>query len=71
METKKNGEKVGAYDAIKDNYGELQEQNKILKEGINKALDVITKSPPSHIVDNPADILIKISNELMQALRQC
>lgn len=62
--------KSGAYDAIKDNYEELQEQNKVLKAAINKALDEIQNAAPSMIVDNPAYILRVIADHLLNALKE-
>ena len=70
MEQIVNISKAGAYDAITGDYDKVKTQNVILKAGINKALDEITKSPPSDIVDNPAEMLTRISRHLLDALKQ-
>jgi hypothetical protein len=80
METQKPGDflrdqivnisKAGAYDAIKDDYAKVTKENVILKAAINKALDEITKCPPSVFVDNPAEMVRRVGEHLLTALKQ-
>lgn len=61
--------KAGTYDAIAPHLAEVKEQNNNFRKALNDVLDVITKAPPSEIVDNPAAMITKMAGYCLDALR--